>query len=88
MKQGNKKQRPRIDGPLSESDHDEIVIRSNRRGRATRFLREARSNTSPSTSAQDAVPSSSSGIIKNSPVFTIFWVLRFSINSKATFNPA
>ena len=66
MKQGKSKKRSRIDGPLSESDHDEIVIRSNRRPRSTRFLRESGgSNPSPSTSsAQDAVPSSSSGILK------------------------
>ena len=65
MKQGKSKKRSRIDGPLSErneSDHDEIVIRSNRRQRSTRFVRESNSsNPTPSTSALDAVPSSSSG---------------------------
>ena len=85
MKQGKSKQRSRIDGPLSESDHDEIVIRSNRRPRSTRFLREARSNTSPSTSAQDAVPSSSSGIIKILLFLRFF--LGFSVKTQA-FNPA
>jgi len=72
MKQGKSKKRSRIDGPLSErneSDHDEIVIRSNRRQRSTRFVRESNSsNPTPSTSALDAVPSSSSGVVTENKV--------------------
>ena len=78
MKQGKSKKRSRIDGPLSErneSDHDEIVIRSNRRQRSTRFVRESNSsNPTPSTSALDAVPSSSSGrYFKTSLMFSRFF---------------